>query len=41
MDKIYTDKERWARMSLANIANSAFFSSDRTISEYAKGIWNI
>ena len=41
MDKIYTDKERWARMSLANIANSAFFSSDRTISEYAKDIWNI
>ena len=41
MDKIYTDKERWARMSLANIANSSFFSSDRTISEYAKDIWNI
>lgn len=41
MDKIYSDKEKWARMSLANIANSAFFSSDRTISEYAKDIWNI
>ncbi|MBR3125677.1 MAG: glycogen/starch/alpha-glucan phosphorylase, partial [Mogibacterium sp.] len=41
MDKIYNDKERWARMSLANIANSSFFSSDRTISEYAKDIWNI
>ena len=41
MDKIYNDKERWARMSLANIANSAFFSSDRTIAEYAKDIWNI
>jgi len=41
MDKIYTDKEKWARMSLANIANSAFFSSDRTIGEYAKDIWHI
>ncbi|MBE6042408.1 MAG: glycogen/starch/alpha-glucan phosphorylase, partial [Clostridiales bacterium] len=41
MDKIYSDKEKWARMSLANIANSAFFSSDRTIAEYAKDIWNI
>ena len=41
LDKIYTDKERWARMSLANIANSSFFSSDRTIAEYAKDIWNI
>ncbi len=41
MDKTYADKEKWARMSLANIANSAFFSSDRTIAEYAKDIWNI
>ena len=41
MGRIYGDKERWARMSLANIANSAFFSSDRTIGEYATEIWNI
>jgi starch phosphorylase len=41
MDKVYGDKEKWARMSLANIANSSFFSSDRTIAEYAKDIWNI
>jgi starch phosphorylase len=39
MDKIYSDKERWNKMSLANIANSAFFSSDRTIREYAEVIW--
>ena len=39
MDKIYSDKESWNRMSLANIANSAFFSSDRTIREYAEEIW--
>ncbi len=39
MDKIYSDKERWNKMSLANIANSAFFSSDRTIREYAEDIW--
>ena len=39
MDRIYSDKERWSRMSLANIANSAFFSSDRTIREYAEDIW--
>ena len=41
MDGIYADRQRWARMSLANIANSAFFSSDRTIAEYAKDIWHI
>ena len=39
MDRIYSDRERWSRMSLANIANSAFFSSDRTIREYAEDIW--
>ena len=39
MDRIYSDKERWQAMSLANIANSAFFSSDRTIREYAEDIW--
>lgn len=41
MDGIYSDKEQWHRMSLANIANSAFFSSDRTIAEYAGDIWGI
>ena len=28
-------------MMLMNIANSGKFSSDRTIKEYAKDIWNI
>jgi len=36
MDPLY-----WQRMSLINIANAGYFSSDRTITEYAKGIWNI
>lgn len=40
MDRIYSDKYRWNAMSLANIANSAFFSSDRTIAEYAEDIWH-
>ena len=41
MDQIYRDKALWNKMSLANIANSAFFSSDRTIAEYAKEIWGM
>jgi starch phosphorylase len=41
MARAYNDRERWARMSLANIENSAFFSSDRTISEYGKDIWGV
>ena len=28
-------------MCLVNIAQSGYFSSDRTIEEYAKEIWNI
>jgi starch phosphorylase len=28
-------------MSIRNIANMAWFSSDRTISEYAEDIWSV
>lgn len=38
---VYKDQHKWRSMSLMNIANSGHFSSDRTIEEYAKGIWNI
>lgn len=41
MGKTYGNKQKWAGMSLANIANSSFFSSDRTIAEYAEEIWGI
>jgi len=37
----YMNKEYWARMCLVNIAQSGFFSSDRTIQEYADEIWKI
>ncbi len=39
--KAYADKTKWAKMMLMNIANSGKFTSDRTIDEYAKEIWNI
>ena len=39
VDKLYIDKERWQRMCGINIAHSGIFSSDRTIKEYATGIW--
>ncbi|CAM3770109.1 glycogen/starch/alpha-glucan phosphorylase [Mesobacillus zeae] len=39
--KCYSDKESWRQMSLFNIAKSGYFSSDRTIKEYAGQIWNI
>lgn len=41
IDKRYAEKQAWARMCLVNIAQSGFFSSDRTIQQYADEIWNI
>ncbi|MBL7006389.1 MAG: glycogen/starch/alpha-glucan phosphorylase [Spirochaetia bacterium] len=39
--KAYADRSGWNRMAVMNIASSAKFSSDRTIGEYAKEIWNV
>ncbi len=36
----YSDRSRWNRMSLMNIANAGFFAADRSVSEYAKNIWH-
>ncbi|XP_068653751.1 alpha-1,4 glucan phosphorylase L isozyme, chloroplastic/amyloplastic [Aristolochia californica] len=41
VDEAYQDQKIWARMSILNTAGSYKFSSDRTIHEYAKDIWNI
>lgn len=37
----YQQKSNWARTMLINIAQSGYFSSDRTIKEYAKEIWDL
>lgn len=36
----YADKKLFNQMSLVNIAMSGVFSSDRSVLEYAKNIWN-
>ena len=41
VDEVYRDQATWSRMCLMNIANMGQFSSDRTILEYAKDIWNL
>jgi starch phosphorylase len=33
------DRDRWNRMSVLNCARTGFFSSDRSIHEYAERIW--
>lgn len=39
--KAYSNRKTWAKMTLVNIAKAGFFSSDRTIAEYNKDIWNL
>jgi glycogen phosphorylase len=39
MCDLYADPRAWARKAVLNVASSGWFSSDRTIGEYAKDIW--
>ena len=41
IDTLYRDEKNWAKMVMLNTACSGKFSSDRTIEEYAKEIWNL
>ncbi len=40
-DTAYADRDRFNRMSLVNIAKSGIFSADRSVTEYARNIWNL
>ena len=37
----YKDDQNWTRMSILNSAASGWFSSDRTIQQYADDIWHV
>lgn len=41
IDKKYQDRDAWIASTIQNMVNMGFFSSDRTILEYAKNIWKI
>jgi Carbohydrate phosphorylase len=36
VDEAYADQQRWTRMSIMSTAGSGYFSSDRTIQQYAE-----
>ena len=37
----YEDRTAWSKKMLVNIAQSGYFSSDRTIAEYNRDIWHL
>jgi glycogen phosphorylase len=39
--EVYADRAAWSRKAILNVASSGKFSSDRTIAEYAEGIWKV
>lgn len=41
VDRRWTEPNEWRTSAVRNIANVGWFSSDRTISEYARDIWGV
>jgi starch phosphorylase len=40
LTNLYARSDDWARKAILNVAGSGKFSSDRTINDYAREIWN-
>jgi glycogen phosphorylase len=41
MDDLWRDRASWRRMTMLNTARMGWFSSDRTIREYAEEVWKV
>ena len=41
VDAVYENQSGWRKKTILNTARSGWFSSDRTIHQYANEIWNI
>jgi starch phosphorylase len=41
VSSLYLEQKQWTQKAILNVASMGPFSSDRTICEYAKDIWDI
>jgi starch phosphorylase len=41
VDELYVNRDEWSRKAALNCLNMGFFSSDRSVREYAERIWNV
>ena len=41
IERLWNDRDGWAKMAVHNTARTGWFSSDRAIREYARDIWNV
>eukprot|EP01110_Echinostelium_bisporum_P009406 TRINITY_DN330_c0_g1_i1.p1 TRINITY_DN330_c0_g1~~TRINITY_DN330_c0_g1_i1.p1 ORF type:complete len:863 (+),score=416.05 TRINITY_DN330_c0_g1_i1:125-2713(+) len=41
VDRVWNDKKEWVKKSIINTSCTGMFSSDRSIHQYAKEIWNL
>ena len=41
VDELWTDQRKWQAMAIRNTAHMSWFSSDRTIRQYADEIWGV
>ena len=40
IEALYADELEWNRKALLNVANSGYFSSDRSMEDYLERIWH-
>ncbi len=41
VDTVYRDQQQWTKMALLNVSRMGKFSSDRSVAEYCRKIWDV
>lgn len=39
--QVWSNRERWTRSSILNVARTGWFSSDRAVREYCRNVWHV